>query len=863
MRNSVLLVIAIVLLRLPHSLAAPPKIGSFLETHCFECHDSEVKEGGLDLSTLRFEPRTPENFEKWVLIHDRVRKGDMPPEDAPKLAPSVIEGFSQELSSSLVAAEREILGGEGRTVRRRMNRYEYENTLQDLFGIPVLEVRNFLPEDRVAFGSNKVGAALDVSYVQMNRYLEASDFAMRQAMAPQAERPKTNLERYYAWDMPGFRKGAGPDIRKTFQIYDMEIRQRRRRSRQGPEPEPTPETNTPHDREKEAVLMVTSTYEPAEIQFNRFRASVTARYKLRFSGYSVWMSPDFQTVTRGHAPEPVTVYSDRTPGLFRKLFSYDVGPDPTVVEKEVWMIAGETIRPDASRLVRCRPPDFKNPFAEDDGMPGVAWQWMEVEGPIFDEWPPAGHQLLFDDLPLEDVVAGAGEKGETDERLSAIGLRGFKGPSGVHVESKNVNADAERLLRRFMNEVYRRPLVEEDVESFLSVAQDILKDGDPFEEAMLSAYTCVLSSPAFIYFNETPGTLDDRALADRLAYFLWNSRPDKELLGLSDDGQLHLSHVLRQQTDRMLDDPRSDQFVTAFLNYWLDLRLIERTSPDVELYPEYDLDDLLVESAVDETHMFFAEMLNRNLGISNLVDSDFTFLNGRLAIHYGLPDVDGVAMRKVSLPVESVRGGILTHASVLKVTANGTTTSPVIRGAWVMSRLLGKEPPPPPSAVPAVEPDTRGATTIREQLVKHRSIESCNACHRHIDPVGFALENFDVLGGWRNRYRSLGDGDPTNGIGHNGQKFEYRTAQNVDSSGVLPDGQEFKDIRELKDCLLRDQQQLARNMIQQLLVYSTGAQIRFSDRPVIDAILAEARGDEYGLRTLVHEVVQSELFRRK
>ena len=233
---------------------------------------------------------------------------------------------------------------------------------------------------------------------------------------------------------------------------------------------------------------------------------MTARYHLRFSGYSVWMSPDFHTVTRGHAPEPVTVYSDRTPGLFRKLFSYDVGPDPTVVENDVWLIAGETIRPDATRLVRCRPPDFKNPFAEKDGMPGVAWQWMEVEGPIFDQWPPAGHQLMFDDLPIADVeTQDASASGNTNRRVSATNRRNFGGPGGVHVISKQPEKDAERLLRRFMKRVYHRPLVEDDVQAFMDVARGILKQGHPFEEAMVAAYTGVLSSPEFIYFNESPG----------------------------------------------------------------------------------------------------------------------------------------------------------------------------------------------------------------------------------------------------------------------------------------------------------------------------------------------------------------------
>jgi hypothetical protein len=628
---------------------------------------------------------------------------------------------------------------------------------------------------------------------------------------------------------------------------------------------PKPADAAPHDREKEAVVMLTSTYEPAEIQYNRFRAPMTARYRLRFSGYSVWMSPDFRTITAGRAPEPVTVYSDRTPGLFRKLFSYNVGPTPTVVEQEVWLIAGETIRPDATRLVRSRPPDFRNPLAEGDGMPGVAWQWMEVEGPIFDTWPPAGHQRMFGDLPIEDVSESSAPTGnaETSQGLSAIGLRSFKGPRGVNAISTHPEEDAQRLLRQFLQDVYRRPSDEDDLQIFMGVARRALGHGYSFTDAMIATYTAVLSSPALVFFDDSPGKLSDRALAARLAYFLWNTRPDEQLMQLAAQGVLHQPEVLRQQTERLLDDPRSARFVNAFLDYWLDLRWIEQTSPDVELYPEYDLDDLLVESAVDETRLFFTDLLTRNLGVSRLIDSDYTFLNNRLAVHYGIPGVEGIEMRRVPLPADRVRGGILTQASVLKVTANGTTTSPVVRGAWVMTRLLGKSPPPPPSAVPALEPDTRGATTIREQLAKHRSIEACNVCHRHIDPAGFALENFDVAGAWRDRYRSLGVGDKAEGIGHNGLRFRYRLSQPVDPSGVLADGQSFQDVRQLKACLLQDQEQLARNMVHQLTIYGTGAPIRFSDRPAIASILEHSREGGYGLRTMIHEVVQSELFLNK
>src|SRR2546423_2477042 len=238
-------------------------------------------------------------------------------------------------------------------------------------------------------------------------------------------------------------------------------------------------------------------------------------------------------------------------------------------------------------------------------------------------------------------------------------------------------------------------------------------------------------------------------------------------------------------------------------------------------------------------------------------------LNERLAAHYGLPRVQGVAVRRTPLPKGSVRGGLMTQAAVLKVTANGTTTSPVLRGAWIMERILGQKPPPPPPNVPALEPDIRGAVTIRQQLDKHRSLETCSACHAKIDPAGFALETFDVMGGWRDRYRSESGGELAQGIAKSGQKFAFHYALPVDASSTLPDGRQFHDIRELKQLLLADERQLARNLARQLAIYATGAPIHFADREEIEKILDRARSSHYGVRSLILELVQSDLFRNK
>src|SRR5947207_2688888 len=380
---------------------------------------------------------------------------------------------------------------------------------------------------------------------------------------------------------------------------------------------------------------------------------------------------------------------------------------------------------------------------------------------------------------------------------------------------------------------------------------------------MLAGYTGVLCSPEFICLEEKPGHLDDYALASRLSYFLWNSAPDDELRALAARGELQKPDVLRAESERLLCNPKSRQFVDAFLDYWLDLRKMLATAPDADLYGDYYLDDLLTESAQAETQLFFAELLRKDLPARNVVASDFAMLNERLAAHYGLPPVQGVALRRTPLPKDSPRGGLMTQAAVLTITANGTTTSPVLRGAWIMERILGQKPPPPPPGVPAVEPDTRGAVTIRQQLDKHRTLDSCNACHAKIDPAGFALENFDVMGGWRDRYRSEAGGELAQGIAKSGQKFAFHYALPVDAGGELPDGRRFRDVRELKQLLLADEKQLARNLAKQLTVYATGAPIRFADREPIEQILERARSSHYGVRSLIHELVASPLFLQK
>jgi len=837
------------------SLALPAaEIAPFLDKHCLECHDSQTRKGNFDLEALKFAPSEPRNHAAWVKVFDQIASGEMPPVKKPRPELAAQSAYLGELKGKLIAAEATRVAAEGRTVKRRLNRFEYENTLRDLLAAPWLDVRESLPEDTEAFRFNKSGQALDVSHVQLARYLTTAEDALRQVLVASAEKLPSAPRRFYARDQGSY---VGPmkfsvfntsPERATFPTLGYAAQPE---VRAGKAPTSVGKAD-PVQRELEGVGVVASAYEPIEPKFAAFKAPVSGRYRIKLCGHTVWVGPgepkrwfipNLDNISKGRRPEPVTVYALTPPRVLRRVANIDLNPEVTVADIDVMLEAGESIQVDAVRFFRSRPGAgrFQNPLATAEGQPGMVMRWIEVEGPIYDRWPTAAYQALFDDLPARKTEAT---------------------PLKVEVIPKDAAKDAERLLRRFVQLAYRRPLAPSEEVRFLPVIQNALKTGSSFAEAMVAGYTAVLSSPGFLYLQDKPGRLEDAALAERLSFFLWNSAPDAELRRLAAEGKLRQPAVLQAQVDRLLDDPRSRRFVDAFLDYWLDLRKAGVTNPDENLYPDYYLDDHLAESCVDESRAFFAELLRGDLPARQTIASDFVFVNERLAALYGLTGVTGAQLRKVALPKDSVRGGFLTQASVLKVTANGTTTSPVVRGAWIMERLLGRKPPAPPPSVPAVEPDIRGATTIRQQLDRHRTQESCAACHLKIDPPGFALENFDIFGGYRTNYRAIDGKTKDVGIGKNGQKFAFHQALPVEPFGQL-DKQKFAEIREFKAVVLRNERQVARNLVGQLAIFATGAPVGFADRPKVEALLDAAAPRQYGVRGLVHGLVSSDLFLNK
>lgn len=763
-----------------------------------DCHDADVKKGGLDLTTLSTDGADAAAHKKWVRVYDRVVTGEMPPEKRERPAEQELKSFMAVLGKDL-AAKHETQKG---TVLRRLNRSEYQNTLNDLLGVQV-DVAELLPEDGRAHGFDTVGEALSISGVQMQRYMEAAELALNAALHQESK------------------------------------------------PEMIHETHSfEHERNKDAIgkhwlkrpdgaIVVFNDGGFPGTQLWGMKVKAAGDYRLRIKGYGYQIEEPvvFALITG--------TFDFRTADFVTHSFHELPAGQPGEVEVVVPLKAGQGVKlsPQGLNGPSGRSPSKDGP-ANYPGE-GFALLSVEIEGPLVKEWPPRGKTLLLGDAKVSEVMPKQPWKRKE---------RGYK--PVFTAECDDPTGEARRLLPAFVSAAYRRPVTSEECEPYLKLFAEQLSHGEGFLASMRSAAVAVLCSPEFLFLKESKGRLEDWQLAARLSYFLTRSSPDAELL----TAKIGQPEVLKAQAARLLSGQHMDKLVADFTDGWLNLREIEFTTPDKQLYPEYD--ELLLHSMLKETRSFITTLIRDNLDVSNLIRSDFAMLNSRLARHYGIPGVDGLAVRKVNLPADSRRGGIMTQASVLKVSANGTNTSPVLRGVWVLDRLLGQEPSPPPPGTPGVEPDIRGATTLRELLDKHRSMDSCNGCHRAIDPPGFALENYDVIGGWRERFRSIEKGDKVD-LSINGRRVTYRLGPPVDASGELAGRGSFTDIRGFQQLLMQDKERVVRCVTEKLLTFASGREMGFSDRAEIQRIVASLSGGEHGMRDLIHAVIQSDIFRHR
>lgn len=772
------------------------QIRPLLVRHCSQCHGADSPKGKLRLDNLSLELADATNRQHWSLIAERLRKGEMPPKDQPRPPKEDVQTLTEWLSPRLTAAEAAARQTHGRVVLRRLNRIEYENTINDLFGIKV-NLKEQLPQDGSAGGFDNAAAAHHTSSFLIEKYLEAADTALNAAIANRPKPPPVVSKRYSIKDGHPVR-GTTEDV---YRFLDH----------------------------GEVVCFCSSEWH--NVSVSPFYPAEAGLYRFRISASSV--QSDGKPVTFR-----VTASGTRLTGKSGLISYFDAPPDkPTVFEFVRFMEPRTTISMLPHGLAGANMVNMVG--GEYWNGPGLAIQYVEIEGPLNESWPPQSHRRLFGNLAQQ-----------------TFGIYNFR--DRVEVVSDQPLTDAERILTTFARRAFRRKVTTDDVAPFLDVVEARMKAGYTFEPAVRAALKGILISPEFLFLREQPGKLDDFALACRLSYFLWSTMPDDELFELADQQKLSQPDVLRQQVERMLNHPASAAFIENFAGQWLGLREIDATEPSHILYPEFD--HLLKVSMIRETELFFEEVLKRDLSVTNFVASDFAMLNGRLGRHYGIPVAEGWEFHKIALPPDSHRGGVLTMASVLKVTANGTSTSPVMRGAWVLDKILGTPPAPPPDGISAIEPDIRGATTIREQLAKHRSVATCASCHSRIDPPGFALESFDCIGGWRDNYRVTGNGSA---VIVNGRRMPYHKGKPVDPADLTEDGQPFGNIDEFRKLLLRDKTQLARSLTTKLLTYATGAAPTSADGPEVEAILACAENKDFGLRTLIHEIVQHPLFQQK
>ncbi|MEM1441756.1 MAG: DUF1592 domain-containing protein, partial [Verrucomicrobiota bacterium] len=695
-----------------------------------------------------------------------------------------LKQFLATLENPLMKADRDFLAQSGRVHGRRLTRVEYEYAVHDLLKID-LPLANGLPADEVVHGFETEADQQQLSHFHLDKYLTAANRALDHAFDRALETPPEFSKTFRAKELT-FRTGGnyrGPDSRNGKTVTWRINQQFFGRM---------PKTAVPADGWYEVTIKNLKAINPGD--------DGTVWGTLR-SGACYSNEPILYPVGIVEATKMSSTQRFRTFIQEGHMLEFKVG-DATEKAAPSGASGGNV--------------SFKGRDLAKEGFAGIE----------------------FDSISIQRIFPN-GERWEVRHSLFPGALKDNK------FKIDETPAGLRRYLTWFATRAFRRPLTEGQIDPYLALAQQKLDQGEPFEEALKVGYRALLCSPRFLSFVEPVGQLDDHSLASRLSFLLWSSIPDNDLMKLANRGELSDPRVLAAQVNRMLNDPKSERFFQHFTDQWLNLKQIDFTTPDPRRYRTFDT--VLQESMVAETRAFVEELVRTNLSAKNIVDSDFGMLNMRLKEHYGIKDAKvraGGGLQRVSLP-EEARSGLVTQGSVLKITADGSVTSPILRGVWVNERILGLKTPPPPPNIPAVEPDIRGAVSIRDQLAKHSSSESCAACHDKIDPAGFALETYDPVGQWRGAYGTKKD------------------SAKVDPSGLTPDGVPFNGIRSWKAIYADRPEMLAHTFAKHLLTYGTGAYPRFSDSTYLDDIVAESAKDNYGMKSILHAVVASPIFQSK
>jgi mono/diheme cytochrome c family protein len=808
MTRAILTLSAVLLVTL--STANAEESPSFFRAHCVKCHGANKAKGDLRIDTLKWTPTNSENVELWQAIIDRLDAKEMPPEKEPQPSDRERAAILTSLRSRVAAAAEH---GSKQVVLRRLNRPQFRNSLRDLLHIDVAveDPTEAFPSDDKEDGFDNLGEVLQMSDFLMRQYLKVARTVVDRATFD-GDRPEP----------------------KTYTLKDSKSR-------------PLNYKAPGNDPSRDYVVLYRNDErapgDPRGQQFINSREGAT---------HSGWYEFKFEVESRGRgnladgfSEQRRIDYPVYRPEDLHRFEIYLTAPNKmSAIQTRPRRLVHTVDLPDNVRhVIRKRiwvPKSWRVEAGFGNGYWGVVDPILLVD-PKFDldafrELPKKEQNSRYGKLVIDRfekvdapriVIHSVTETGPHYDQWPPASHVAVYGRPGQRVEDHLLN---------FATRAFRRPVTREQIAPYLRLAKQS-------PEGIRTAIEGILCSPRFVYLNERSDELDDYAIASRLSYFLWNTMLDDALLNDAAKGRLRDAKVLATHVDRMLDDQRSDEFVHAFVWAWLKLQNTVEMAPDPMKFYEYHR-NRLGDAMVKETNAFFRYLLTEDLPISNFIDSDFAVINSDLGRHYNIPGAVNTSaqFQKVSLNGTQHRGGLLGQASVLTASANGVDTSPVVRGIWILENLLGTPPSPPPPDVEVPEPDARGDLTIRELYAKHRTVESCNDCHKRIDPLGFALENFDAIGSWRTKYEA---------------------GQIVDSSGQMPSGEEFQDVAGLKQIMSRDLDQFSRNLTAKLMTYATGRRMTIADRPAIDRIVARLKSEQGGLRDLVRLVIASDTFLTK
>jgi mono/diheme cytochrome c family protein len=712
-------------------------VAPFFQEHCNRCHGEKKQKGDLRVDDLKVDLQSPATMAHWEEIMNRINSGDMPPDDEPRPNPAEISRVADWIVQQLRESESVRQSSAGEAVAfRKLTRDEYANTIRDLLGVNFdVKAPSGLPEDPDWKGFERIGSVLTLSPAHIEKYLAAADAILDEALSLRPE-PKREVIRWEAFDM------RWKDFKQEY------------------------ETRGIADKVRIDIVPRNYTTDTWNVDIK-----TTGDYivRLKLSG----LRPE-----GGRAPRLKVYLSSINTTLLEQ--DIDAPEDkPITVEARVHLVAGNY----PVRLINAVPgPNPEGRRSRHSGTPNaftstrsrVPWQLKLTD----DDFKPIQPTLIIDSVEWDGPIVDSW-------------------PTKAHREIY-CSKDAREILTRFATRAWRRPVVVTEIEPFMKSVDAAAALGDSFEVAVKNGLMGILCAKSFLYLEEgdvvkRSPTISDNELASRLSYFLWSSMPDSRLLELAAKGSLHDGETLKSEVHRMLKDARASEFANSFPRQWLQLRKVGMFPPDKELYPDYD--ENLEQSMVAETLGFFGEVLRRNESLREFIHSDWTMLNERLAMHYGIEGIRGDQIQRVLLKPDTHRGGLLTQGSILSLTSDGTRHRPVHRGVWMLESIIGKPPPPPPANVPALStPDAKAKkTTVREKLELHRADPNCNACHSKIDPLGIAFDNYDAIGHWRT-VETVRDGTGSDPM--------------LDASGVLTDGRKFADSDGLKKILLAGPRQV-------------------------------------------------------